>query len=324
LTVTAGGLKVTAGGLSVADGNVVITDELQVAGAMVVTGGLTVGNTGLTVTAGGITVTAGGLSVAAGDVVITDELQVADGISVTGGLTVENTGLTVTAGGISVTAGGISVTGGLTVGNSVLTIGSGGGGTGFTLSSDGTGTYSDTLSQHSDRRLKQNIRSLQNSLMTVKQLRGVTYDWNRTIPGREISSEKRQVGVIAQELQRLLPDLVNSDNEYLSVNYVGLVPVLVEAVKELEAKHTANAEVVRELKERDSTRRKLESLSMHHIETLARQDIAISSLEQKLETLSWLLTLVAVALLGAVAFWAVAFYKRSSHHSDRRYGVEEH
>ena len=76
----------------------------------------------------------------------------------------------------------------------------------------------------SDENLKTNINTIDNSLDIVNSLRGVSFDW--------ISNGKKSYGVIAQELEQVLPDLVTTkDNK--SVNYNGLVGVLLQAVKEL-------------------------------------------------------------------------------------------
>lgn len=76
----------------------------------------------------------------------------------------------------------------------------------------------------SDENLKANIETVQNPLDTLQQLRGVTFDWKTT--------NKPSVGVIAQEIEKVLPQLVN-DGEHKSVNYNGLIGILIEAVKEL-------------------------------------------------------------------------------------------
>jgi hypothetical protein len=75
----------------------------------------------------------------------------------------------------------------------------------------------------SDLNLKENIKTVENSLNTLTQLRGVSFDWKET--------GKSSYGVIAQELEEILPDLVNT-GEVKSVNYNGIIGVLIEAVKE--------------------------------------------------------------------------------------------
>ena len=92
----------------------------------------------------------------------------------------------------------------------------------------------------SDERLKENIQDLDGALDKVNAIRGVTFDW------KELSEEERKtvhshegsdIGVIAQEVQAVYPELVHQrDHGYLSVDYVKLTAVLIQAVKELSAK----------------------------------------------------------------------------------------
>lgn len=78
----------------------------------------------------------------------------------------------------------------------------------------------------SDLSVKENISTFENALSVVNELRGVNYTLKQT--------QKPAIGVIAQELEVILPQLVN-DGEIKSVNYNGLIGVLIEAVKELSA-----------------------------------------------------------------------------------------
>lgn len=78
----------------------------------------------------------------------------------------------------------------------------------------------------SDLDLKTNVNTVENALETVNSLRGVSFDWK--------SNGKKSYGVIAQELEEILPDLVTTQQNK-SVNYNGLVGVLIQAVKELSA-----------------------------------------------------------------------------------------
>ena len=95
----------------------------------------------------------------------------------------------------------------------------------------------NTTTYPSDARYKTNIETLNNPLENVLNLRGVSYDWDRTKwPGNNFG-EGKQIGFIAQELEEILPDLVQTDKDgYKSVNYIGVVPVLVEAIKAQEKK----------------------------------------------------------------------------------------
>ncbi len=81
----------------------------------------------------------------------------------------------------------------------------------------------------SDVRLKSNIETINGALDKVKAMRGVYFDKN----------DKRSVGVIAQEMQEVMPEVVATDDtedKHLSVAYGNLVGVLIEAVKELSDK----------------------------------------------------------------------------------------
>jgi hypothetical protein len=64
------------------------------------------------------------------------------------------------------------------------------------------------------------------------KLRGVTFDWDRDAFKERNFPEGRRIGFLAQELEQVLPELVNTGADgYKSVSYAGVVPVLVEAMK---------------------------------------------------------------------------------------------
>jgi hypothetical protein len=88
----------------------------------------------------------------------------------------------------------------------------------------GTLTATDFIAQ-SDERLKKNVETADPSV--VSQLRGVTFDW--------VDSGKASSGVIAQEVEKVLPHLVHDDGDSKAVNYNGLVAYLIEEVKSLRA-----------------------------------------------------------------------------------------
>jgi hypothetical protein len=81
----------------------------------------------------------------------------------------------------------------------------------------------------SDKRVKKNIKTINDALNTVSSMRGVNFDWKET--------STPSIGLIAQEVEKLLPELVHTGhNGEKSVNYGGVVGVLVEAIKELSAR----------------------------------------------------------------------------------------
>lgn len=100
----------------------------------------------------------------------------------------------------------------------------------------------DIIAFASDRRLKTNVNLITDSLYKVGQIRGVTYEWDYN----ELSKHEHfwppaglYSGVIAQEVKKVFPEAVKPahfNNEFLTVQYEKLVPLLIEAIKELEAR----------------------------------------------------------------------------------------
>ena len=93
----------------------------------------------------------------------------------------------------------------------------------------GNTTSTGNITAYSDIRLKTDIEVIPDALWKIRQLRGVTYE--------RIDSGERQTGVIAQEVQAVLPEAVmtmNDDNKTLSVAYGNMVGLLIEAIKELK------------------------------------------------------------------------------------------
>jgi hypothetical protein len=88
----------------------------------------------------------------------------------------------------------------------------------------------------SDERLKENITPIPNALSKVQLISGNTYDWKEGFDN--IHPHKgNDVGVIAQEIEKVLPQVViNRDNGYKAVDYEKIVPLLIEAIKELSDK----------------------------------------------------------------------------------------
>jgi hypothetical protein len=81
----------------------------------------------------------------------------------------------------------------------------------------------------SDLNLKTNIESIENALNTINQLNGYTFNWK--------SDGEMGIGVIAQEVEEILPDIVKTNEDSVkSVSYVSIIPVLIEAIKELSNK----------------------------------------------------------------------------------------
>ncbi len=92
----------------------------------------------------------------------------------------------------------------------------------------------------SDVRWKENIAPLEDSLDRVGRLQGVLFDWKKNNESGIPFPEERQIGVIAQDLEKEFPELVNTNGDgYKAVAYDKLSAVLIEAIKELKAKNDA-------------------------------------------------------------------------------------
>ena len=97
------------------------------------------------------------------------------------------------------------------------------------MSAAGAATFNDNVTAYSDERLKDNIETLTDGLDKVEQLRGVTYT----------RDERENIGVIAQEVEKILPEIVLTADDEMgtkSVDYSRLTAVLIEAVKDLSAR----------------------------------------------------------------------------------------
>jgi Chaperone of endosialidase len=91
----------------------------------------------------------------------------------------------------------------------------------------------------SDIRFKKNIAPLQNSLSNLLKINAVSYNWRNDDFTERNFSDKKQFGVIAQEIETIFPELIDLDSQgFKSVNYIALVPVMIEAIKELNQKIT--------------------------------------------------------------------------------------
>jgi hypothetical protein len=107
----------------------------------------------------------------------------------------------------------------------------------------------DITSYYSDERLKENVELIPNALDKVMSLRGVTYNANQLAESFGFKNKEKQVGVLAGDVERVLPEAVKpapfdimlfentevsrSGENYKTVQYEKMVPLLIEAIKEL-------------------------------------------------------------------------------------------
>ena len=108
----------------------------------------------------------------------------------------------------------------------------------FTVDSSGNGVFNANVSAYSDLRLKEDVKTIDNALDKVSKLRGIEYTRKET--------KAREIGVIAQEVKEIVPELVTIENTKSDINPEGLedlhtmkyqntVGLLIEAIKELKS-----------------------------------------------------------------------------------------
>ena len=113
----------------------------------------------------------------------------------------------------------------------------------FTIMFNGNATLAGNLSVNSDARLKANIISLGSTLAKVLQIDGKSYTMKKD------ENKKQKIGVLAQDIEKVFPELVSESNGVKSVNYQGLVPVLINALKEQQSEIETYRDEVSELKD---------------------------------------------------------------------------
>ena len=116
---------------------------------------------------------------------------------------------------------------------------------------DRTGLYvtGEIAGFYSDERLKTDIKLIDSALFRVEQLRGVTYKGNEVAARFGFDDTQEQVGLLAQDLETILPQVIKpapfdigdggqslSGENYKTVQYERVIPLLVEAIKELSEK----------------------------------------------------------------------------------------
>jgi hypothetical protein len=132
---------------------------------------------------------------------------------------------------------------------------------------DGSGNQintGDVSAYASDKRLKTNIVNIPNALDKIRSINGVTYDWLLEECAKwDFAPPKSDVGVIAQEIQLVCPEAVTfapfdrdplkggiskSGQDYLTVKYEKLVPLLIEGIKEQQQQIDEQGILINDLK----------------------------------------------------------------------------
>ena len=124
----------------------------------------------------------------------------------------------------------------------------------LTVLFDGTTTIAGDLSINSDARLKANIISLGSTLAKLLKIDGKRYTMKKD------ENKKQKIGLLAQDIEKVFPELVSESNGVKSVNYQGLVPVLINALKEQDTKLNKQQAEINRLKEQEARIERLEKL----------------------------------------------------------------
>jgi hypothetical protein len=222
ISETSGSIKVTG----VLDASSITTGTISVSGSSILQN---VSTTVLNVT----TITAGTLDVSGTSTLF--NLTSTNLVATNG--TISSLRISGTTGSISTSTGALVIAGGLGVGEKVYigsTAVSTSVATGAVVISGGVGisgeVYASAYNTVSDSTHKENIKSLENSLEIINKINGVSYKWKNNIYG-----SKLQYGLIAQQLEEIgLESIVSGSTDgEKSVNYIALIPFLIESIKEL-------------------------------------------------------------------------------------------
>ena len=107
----------------------------------------------------------------------------------------------------------------------------------------------------SDRRYKKNITTVTSALEKLSKLNPVNYDWRIDEFPHKGFEDKKQWGFVAQEIEKVMPELVREDkNGYLKLNYTGVIPLLTKAMQEQQT------EMEKQQKEIDQLKAQLQSI----------------------------------------------------------------
>ena len=229
VTVNSGLTQLNAGlgvsGASILNGTITVNSGLtQLNAGLGVSGPTnllgTLGITGASTLNGTVTVNSGLTQLNAG-LGVSGPTNLLGDLGVTGDSTFNGTIIiTDNTDSISHTTGSVVLNGGIGIAGSIHVKGD------HTVQGNLTATSSTTSS---DARLKTDITPIDNSLNKVLNMNGVYYNWIDT----EKYNDRHQVGLIAQEVEKIVPELVlTDDNGLKSVNYSQMVAVLIEAIKE--------------------------------------------------------------------------------------------
>jgi hypothetical protein len=127
---------------------------------------------------------------------------------------------------------------------------------------------SGEVASNSDARLKTNIIPLTSGLDIILALNGYYYDWNSKAKKEKKLSNEKQIGFVAQEVEKVVPEIVTTaPNGYKAINYTKVAPIIVEAIKEqqkeIETLKKENSELKKQVDEIDKLKKEFEELKKY-------------------------------------------------------------
>jgi hypothetical protein len=118
---------------------------------------------------------------------------------------------------------------------------------GYLLYVNGNAAGTSGFANVSDGRFKKDITPIENALTKINQLNGVSFNWDKDSRPDLNLDDSNHLGLIAQDVEEILPQVVTTGEDELqtkTITYSDIVPVLIEAIKELSAKNTALEEIL--------------------------------------------------------------------------------
>ena len=96
--------------------------------------------------------------------------------------------------------------------------------------------YTGDLTDVSDSRLKKDLLIIDNAVQKLNNINGYYFNWNDVAKENLVLNDNRQIGIIAQEVEKVFPELVSENGEgYKTMDYVKLTPILLQAIKEQQS-----------------------------------------------------------------------------------------